>query len=317
MISRRSVRIKTMQAIYAFERSEGTPVLHFETLLKKSINSVKEQYIFHLFLIREVANFVDKMAKIKASKYIRSEADKHFSTKLLSNIFINYLNHDKEFLDLTEMYHFQRHVNDDLIRKLYMQLSETELYQRYVQNPAEFEFEADKKIIKMLYEEVILNSEMVKSLFEEIWPTWEDDIAFVHSTVTEAIKKSKEELKLHLERANIMDKFQELMTFALELFKKTIDEKEKQIALYVPKLKNWEADRLAILDQIILRMALTEFTCFPSIPLKVSINEYLDISKEFSTPKSKDFINGVLDRLMKELKESGAIKKIGRGLINN
>ena len=107
------------------------------------------------------------------------------------------------------------------------------------------------------------------------------------------------------------------MDFGMELYFKTLSNKEDHMALIMPKLKNWEMDRIAVLDQIILRMALTEFTEFNSIPLKVTINEYLDISKEYSTPKSKDFINGILDKIMNELKENGKIQKMGRGLINN
>ena len=140
---------------------------------------------------------------------------------------------------------------------------------------------------------------------------------FVHSLTIDAVKKSKEDLKTHLTKNSALEKFQEIMDFGMELYFKTLSNKEDHMALIMPKLKNWEMDRIAVLDQIILRMALTEFTEFNSIPLKVTINEYLDISKEYSTPKSKDFINGILDKIMNELKENGKIQKMGRGLINN
>lgn len=317
MISRRSVRIKAMQAVYAIERSEGSPALHFENHLKKNILSVQDQYIFHLLLIREVANFAGKMAVIKANKFLKSEGDKNYSTKILSNLFVQYLNTDTDFLDKLKKSKLEHLLKEDIVRKLHTEFTQLPLYVEYIESEKEFDFEQDKKIIKALYEEIILENELVNNLFDEIWPTWEDDIEFVHSLTIDAVKKSKEDLKTHLNKSSALEKFKEIMDFGMELYFQTLNNKKEHMALIMPKLKNWEMDRIAILDQIILRMALTEFTDFKSIPLKVTINEYLDISKEYSTPKSKDFINGILDKIMKELKETGKIQKIGRGLINN
>lgn len=306
-----------MQAVYARECSAESPLLHFETLLKKNILSVQDQYIFHLLIIREVANFASKMASIKANKLVKSNQDKHYNTKILSNIFIQYLNTDKEFLDKVKKSKLEYHIKDEMIRKLYADFTELPIYENYISLESEFDFEEDKKIVKALYEEIILGSETVSQLFDEIWPTWEDDIEFVHSLTIDAVKKSKEDLKTHLTKNKAIEKFDEIMNFGVELFLQTIRLKDEQMNLIKPKLKNWDMDRIAVLDQVIIRMALTEFTEFPSIPIKVTINEYLDISKEYSTPKSKDFINGILDKIMKELKEKGIISKTGRGLINN
>jgi N utilization substance protein B len=133
--------------------------------------------------------------------------------------------------------------------------------------------------------------------------------------VHEVIQKSKNQLKLHLEKGNLKDKFKELTQFGIDLFNETISNKKEHYKIIEPKLKNWETDRLAIIDVILIRMAVSEFLYFPSIPVKVTINEYLDIAKEYSTPKSKDFINGVLDSLMREMKTNGQLNKTGRGLL--
>jgi len=133
--------------------------------------------------------------------------------------------------------------------------------------------------------------------------------------VQEVIQKSKNELKLHLEKGNLKDKFKELTQFGIDLFNETVNHKKEHQQLIEPKLKNWEADRLAVIDVILIRMAVSEFLYFPSIPVKVTINEYLDIAKEYSTPKSKDFINGVLDSLMRDMKKNEQIQKSGRGLL--
>ena len=129
------------------------------------------------------------------------------------------------------------------------------------------------------------------------------------------IQKSKNELKLHLEKGNLKDKFKELTQFGIDLFNETINHKKEHQKLIEPKLRNWEADRLAVVDVILIRMAVSEFLYFPSIPVKVTINEYLDIAKEYSTPKSKDFINGVLDSLMRDMRTNDQLNKTGRGLL--
>ncbi len=304
-----------MQYIYAFDTTQNTPSSQFQTLLEKSILSVKDQYLYILLTIREVANFVEKDAKIKASKYIKSDKDKSFNTKLLSNVLVQFLNNDKEFL--TELKNAQTFtlLEEDNIRQLYRKLSESPEYDTYLENGKEFDLEEDRAIITFLLDSIILEDEIFTANTEEIFTNWMDDAEYVIEAVHEVIHKSKHELKLHLEKGSLRDKFKELSQFGLDLFNQTIEHKKEHLKIIEPKLKNWESERLAVVDMILIRMAVTEFLYFPSIPVKVTINEYLDIAKEYSTPKSKDFINGVLDSLMKEMKTNDQIQKTGRGLI--
>lgn len=304
-----------MQYIYAFDTTQNTPAAQFQTLLEKSILSVKDQYLYILLTIREVANFVEKDAKIKASKYIKSDRDKSFNTKLLSNVLVQFLNNDKEFLTEIKNAQTSALLDEDNIRQLYKKLTESPEYNDYLENGKEFDLEEDRAVVTFLLDSILLEDDVFTANTEEIFTNWMDDAEYVIEAVHEVIQKSKHELKLHLEKGSLRDKFKELSQFGLDLFHQTTEHKKEHLKLIEPKLKNWESERLAVVDMILIRMAVTEFLYFPSIPVKVTINEYLDIAKEYSTPKSKDFINGVLDSLMKEMKSNDQIHKTGRGLI--
>ena len=304
-----------MQYLYAFETTQQLPASHFINHLEKSILSVKDQYLYILLTIREVANFVEKDAKIKASKHIKNDSDKNFNTKLLSNIIIQYLNNDKEFELEIKNAKTASLLDEDDIRRLYKIFAETKEYSEYLNNGTEFNVEEDKAIISFLLNNIIIEDEIFTTNIEELFTNWQDDAEYVVEAVQEVIQKSKNELKLHLEKGNLKDKFKELTQFGIDLFNETVNHKKEHQQLIEPKLKNWEADRLAVIDVILIRMAVSEFLYFPSIPVKVTINEYLDIAKEYSTPKSKDFINGVLDSLMRDMKKNEQIQKSGRGLL--
>jgi N utilization substance protein B len=315
MITRRSVRIKAMQYIYAYETTASAPASQFQNFLEKSILSVKEQYLYLLLSIREVANFVETDAKIKAGKHIKNEKDKNFNTKLLSNVIIQYLNNDKEFELEVKNAGVASLLDDDNIRQLYKKMTDAKEYNEYLTNGLEFNVEEDRAIVTFLLDNILLEDENFSTNMDELFTNWMDDAEFVIEAVHEVIQKSKNQLKLHLEKGNLKDKFKELTQFGIDLFNETISNKKEHYKIIEPKLKNWETDRLAIIDVILIRMAVSEFLYFPSIPVKVTINEYLDIAKEYSTPKSKDFINGVLDSLMREMKTNGQLNKTGRGLL--
>lgn len=315
MISRRSIRIKVMQAVYGYERTENANPETFIKSLKDNIHSVKKLYLFLLLSVREIANMVEEEARIKAGKFLPTEQDKNFSTKLLSNTLIQYLNHDKEFNKEITSSGLLDQLDENIKKTVYRKLTASPEYLAYINHPQEFDFEQDKKIVSHIFNELVLSDELFLQQIEDVFPSWEDDAEFVVEAVREVFKKSKHELRLHIEKETTLEKFEELITFGIDLFNSVIAARQKHSEMITPYLRNWEMDRVAVLDLILLRMALSEFTDFPSIPLKVTINEYIDIAKDYSTPKSKDFINGILDRMMREMKQQGKIKKTGRGLI--
>lgn len=341
MITRRSVRIKAMQYIYAYEitlqdsavndtaprrddtgsvvKKKSLPIppslSSFQNYLEKSISSVKDQYLYLLLYIREVANFVETDAKVKASKFIKKDSDVNFSTKLLSNVFVQYLNNNELFQVEIKNANTASLIDENSIRQLYRKLIESELYNDYLNNGSDFNIDEDRSIISYLLNAILLEDEIFLTNTEECFTNWMDDAEFVVEAVNEVIQKSKNTLKLHFDKNSLKDKFKELNQFGVDLFNQTIAHRQEHQQMIEPKLKNWETDRLAIIDVILIRMALSEFLYFESIPVKVTINEYLDIAKEYSTPKSKDFINGVLDSLMREFKEADILQKTGRGLL--
>lgn len=314
MISRRSVRVKVMQAVYGYERSEDALPATFRKSLQSNIHSVKDLYIYLLYAIREVANEVDTVARIKASKFLPTEEDKNYSTKILSNVFVQSLNHDEEFQKELKKTGLANQLEDTVKAHLYKLMIETPEYNDYIGADAEFDVDQDRKIIEHLFNEVMLSNDMFLEHVEEVFPSWEDDAEFVVGAVREVIRKCKDAVKLHVDKNSVKGKLLELSEFADKLFEKVIQSKETLTEEVEPYLKNWEMDRIAVVDLIMIRMALTEFTDFPSIPLKVTMNEYIDIAKDYSSPKSKDFVNGVLDRMMKDMTKNGVIVKTGRGL---
>ncbi len=314
MISRRSVRVKVMQAVYGYERSEDALPATFRKSLQSNIHSVKDLYIYLLYAIREVANEVDTVSRIKASKFLPTEEDKNYSTKILSNVLIQSLNHDEDFQKELKKTGLANHLEDTVKSHLYKLMIEAPEYKAYISSDAEFDAEQDRKIIEHIFNELMLTDDMFLEHVEEVFPSWEDDAEFVVGAVREVIKKSKDSVKLHVDKNSVKGKLLELSEFADKLFEKVIQSKDTLTEEIEPYLKNWEMDRIAVVDLIMIRMALTEFTDFPSIPLKVTMNEYIDIAKDYSSPKSKDFVNGVLDRMMKEMTKSGIIVKTGRGL---
>ncbi|MCO5231494.1 MAG: transcription antitermination factor NusB [Chitinophagales bacterium] len=314
MISRRSVRVKVMQAVYGYERSEDALPATFRKSLQANIHSVKDLYLYLLLAIREVANEVDTVAKIKASKHLPTQEDINFSTKILSNFFILNLNNDEEFLKALKKSDIPNQLDEVIKGHLYKSMVESPEYIKYIDAETEFDFEQDRKIMSFLLNDILLSNELFLEHIEEVFPSWEDDAEFVVSAVREVFKKSKDTLKLHIGKNSVKGKILELSEFADRLFEKVIQSKDDLTIEIEPYLKNWDLERIAVVDLIIMRMALTEFTDFPSIPLKVTMNEYIDIAKDYSSPKSKDFINGVLDRMMKDMSNKGLIAKTGRGL---
>lgn len=314
MISRRSVRVKVMQAVYGYERSEDALPATFRKSLQSNIHSVKDLYIYLLYAIREVANEVDTVSRIKASKFLPTEEDKNYSTKILSNVLVQSLNLDEDFQKELKKTGLANQLEDTVKSHLYRLMIETPEYKAYISSDAEFDTEQDKKIIEHIFNNIMLADEMFLEHVEEVFPSWEDDAEFVVGAVREVIKKSKDAVKLHVDKNSVKGKLLELSEFADKLFEKVLQSKETLTEEIEPYLRNWEMDRIAVVDLIMIRMALTEFTDFPTIPLKVTMNEYIDIAKDYSSPKSKDFVNGVLDRMMKDMTKSGLIVKTGRGL---
>jgi N utilization substance protein B len=314
MIKRRSIRIKVFQALYGYEHSNGEPFNNFSKQMKIRIFSIKEIYLFNLLMIQSIADALENEVDLIANKHIKKDADKDFNDHFLSNVFIKYLQHDETYKSLVTHYKLMEKLDDVFIQKLYRTFKESAEYITYIEQNDLLNVKEDLAIVKFLYKNIFLQSEDYHSYMQDIWSNWIDDAAFISNSVISTIEKSKSKLSLSITKPSFEEKLKELVTYADELLEITVNNKVKHMELIASKLKNWDVQRLASTDIYIIRMALAELLYFPLIPTKVTINEYIDIAKEYSTPKSKEFINGILDNLSKELMDKGLIIKEGRGL---
>lgn len=310
MLSRRSVRIKVMQLLYMLNRDEQ---IAFPELVKQyndGIWKTYELYILHLFLLLKVTQYAEKDAANRAVKLLPAEEDKAFQPVLYKNPCVQSLANHVGFLKLVEKYKCGENLDDDLIRTLYLAFAETPEYKQYVAAKPSTN-EEHIKILLELYR-FLVNHDVFIEITEDRYNNWQDDESLVVGAMKKTLKALPAEGAFYEEHAPSDETVRE---FGESLLKKTCQEDVALFNHIEPTLKNWDAERVAILDMIMLKMALCELLHFPTIPTKVTLNEFVEISKVYSTDKSKDFINGILDRLMKKLLKEEKIVKEGRGLI--
>jgi N utilization substance protein B len=311
MLNRRHLRVKVMQVLYAFQQSEIKDIKLQEKNLLNSVDKVNEMYISLLALINDVVQYAEIDAIDRANKHLPSEDDLNANLKVLQNQFIKLLLDNTEYQLSIKKYKTSWDFDPELARSLFMTLKASEEYKAYLINP-EQDLHTDKDLIKFIFKKVILKSALAQQALEEQHLNWQVDQDVLQAMVAKTLKNFTEsDQKLAQVSANwIEDK-----EFVLDLYQKTIANNQTYHDLIAAKTKNWEADRIALMDVLLMKMALAEMIYFTSIPVKVTINEYLEIAKEFSTPKSNSFINGILDKILDDLKAAGKIRKYGRGLL--
>jgi len=308
MLSRRNIRIKVMQMLYSMSRD---PQLSFEEVLKRyreSIQTSYELYLFNMYHVIQITAYAKKDAARRKAKHLPSEEDKIFTAKLYENELIQSIVGQITYKQLIEKYNFAEIVDIDNTRKFYIDFAKGDAYKKYVRT--ETTNIEHKQILLQLYK-FCTGNEFFNELIEDTFANWVDDKSLVIGTV----KKSIKALPADFGFFKIYEPTEETtVEFGEELIRQVCTRNEEFFELIEPTLKNWDADRVAVMDMILLKMALCELLIFPTIPTKVTLNEFVEISKLYSTEKSKDFINGILDRLMKKLNKEGKIKKEGRGL---
>jgi transcription antitermination protein NusB len=310
MLSRRSVRIKVMQLLYMLNRDEQLVPNELVRQYNDGIWETYEIYIYQLYLLLRVAQYAERDAQLRATKLAPAEDDKTFTPRLYTNSSTQSLAGHVGFRKLVEKYKSGENMDEDLVRSLYQAFAATEEYAQYLALEAPTP-DQDTKIVLELYR-FLLGHDLYIEMTEDRYSSWQDD----ESLVAGAIKKTLKTMPLSGEFYKEHEPSDETVReFGEELLRKTCQEDMALLNLIDPMLKNWDAERVAILDMIMLKMALCELLYFPTIPIKVTLNEFVEISKVYSTDKSKEFINGILDRLMKKLSKDGRIVKEGRGLI--
>jgi N utilization substance protein B len=317
MLNRRHLRIKVLQILYAYFQTEDRDGYRFEKELMRSIEKMYDMYLYYLLVFEEQTVFADRRIDERLNKVRPTQDDLNPNRKFANNqIFKHFtLNTDLKRQSEAHKINWVGAVENDLMKKLFLNLTETEIYQEYMNNGVHT-FEDDKQFALNIFKTEIANFELLHDFFENQSIYWIDDIDLVCSMVLKTIKLIPENGSINAPILTLYKDEEDERAFTETLFRKTIQDDAKNDVLIQELTENWELDRIAKMDIILLKMALTEFTAMTSVPKKVTLNEYIEISKFYSTPKSQQFINGILDKAVALLDKDGQVKKTGRGLIN-
>ena len=314
MLNRRHLRVKVLQSLYAYYQSDKKDLRLHEKNLIQSVESVHEMYIWMLSMINEVVQYAEIDAIGRAAKHLPTADDLKPNLKILSNTFIKSLDDNKEYLTSVKKYKVEWNFDPELTKSLFATLKASTEYAAYLEKTDDT-IHSDKDIIKFIFKKVILKSSLAEQVFEDKFIYWPVDREVLQALIAKTFKNFSDEDHAKNKLAETVVNWVEDREYIVQLFQYTIRYDIDFQELITAKTQNWEPERIAMMDTLLMKMAICEFMYFPSIPVKVTINEYLEISKEFSTPKSNSFINGILDKILADLKAANKIKKTGRGLM--
>lgn len=314
MLNRRHLRIKVLQTIYAFTQSKNNNLVVGEKELLHSINKMYDLYIYYLTIFDSFTHFAELKIEEAKRKIFATEEDLNPNLKFVNNRFIKLLKNNVEIKNasINTKINWSGDVEQDVLLKLFNYLIKSEIYTEYMSSK-ENSFEEDKQFIIKLFKKEICNFELLLHYFEEKSIYWQDDIDLVCSMVIKTLKKFKQPDDVYKDILPLYKDDEK--SFIRELFVKSLKNLDSNLETIADYTKNWESDRISLMDKLLMNLAITEAKHFKYIPIKVTLNEYIEISKYYSTPKSNSFINGILDNIFNDLEKSGEIKKIGRGLI--
>ncbi len=315
MLTRRHIRVKVMQCIYALVLTKDESLDKQDKFLKLSIENTYVLYLLVIDMFRELHKLAARHAAHSDKKYL-SEPGESFpdGKKFLNNkLLLQIAENDKLGSELERRKLKNWYLHEDYVKILYKDIIGNENYRRYMMSTSNG-YESDRELLIELFKEVIAPNDKLYSYFEDDKLTWVDDIPLVNTFILKMFRKVNEHSNDSFFLPKLL-KDKDDLVYARDLLSKTLlknSSLEKEIEGKTP---NWDKDRIAEIDAILLKMAICELLYFPTIPERVTINEYLEIAKEYSTPKSSIFINGILDKLVKEYKSEGKLKKTGRGLL--
>jgi N utilization substance protein B len=312
MISRRLIRIKVLQVLYAYsKKNEGYSSLNAEKELFYSIDKFYDLYLLLLLLINEMANFEKARIELRQSKNIKTADDEFPCTFLVDNWLIKMLETNTQLNEFKQQRMLNWKANSDIIKKIYSEFIETELYSKYISSD-KTSFSIDKKLVSDFYSGFLSENNSFVEFLEEESIYWNDDFGFAILMVLRTIEDIKDEnpnKKLLPLFKNENDK-----EFTRNLIRSAIVNKEQYQKIIQTHVENWDTERIAQLDLLILQIAIAELLEFSSIPVKVTMDEFIEISKYYSTERSKVFINGLLDKIIKQFEADNLLNKTGKGL---
>ncbi|MBC6489962.1 transcription antitermination factor NusB [Flavihumibacter stibioxidans] len=303
MISRRIIRVKVMQTLYALDALEqSTPPGEPVKLLQKQFDLTRQLLVSVIHFLTEILRYAETDSRNRANKHLPSAEDLEVNTKIAGNNLLWKIMEDLSLQKAIREDNIDRYSDKELVRKIYHQLVDTSEYKTYITEQSR-DSKAEKAIIDFIYSNLMITNEAFTSHMEENFNNWDDDCEMINLLVQNYLNKPG------------TYNFQEILSpekweFAKGLLKTVLEKKEITLDMIKPKLKNWDPDRIATLDMILMQMGVCEFLYFETIPPKVTINEYIDLAKEYSTPQSGQFVNGILDNIHKDLAQGNQLHKI-------
>ncbi|GAB3020551.1 transcription antitermination factor NusB [Niabella terrae] len=302
MISRRNIRAKVMQTLYAYTASlDSDRPLDPQKILAQHFNQTRSLLVYLVCFLTDIARYAEKDAFRKSHKYIPTENDLNVNTKLAGSGLLWQILEQEEYKEALKSEKIAHQIDEELVRKIYLQLVATPEYQSYIQSGGS-NLQEEKKIFEFIFNDLMLANEDFISTVEEQYSNWNDDGDMVAQLVAGILRKPASGSYAEIISA---DK----KKFARDLLSTVLDKEAYLLSLIKPKLKNWDPERIALLDMVLMKMGVAEFLYFETIPPKVTINEYIDLAKEYSTAQSGHFVNGILDNIHKELTQEGKLNK--------
>ena len=313
MLTRRHIRVKVLQSLYAFFQSNEQDLDKQEKFLHFSIAQMQDLQALMLQLMVALRDHADIFLQKSQKKHLATQVEKNPSRAFIDNKVIEMISENSnlsEYLKNKKLNYWN--LDDEYVTILFNELKQQDWYDGYLQKESP-SFADDKEMVIRLYKEVIAPNEKLYEYLEDKRLTWLDDFPLVNTSIVKMLNKLTEKREASIFNPQVY-KDEEDKEYSVQLLRKVILNDDTLSKEVDGKTPNWDTERIADIDLIILKMGIAEFLYFPSMPIRVTINEYLEISKEYSTPKSSFFINGILDKLVKEFSDAGKLNKIGRAL---
>jgi N utilization substance protein B len=303
MISRRNIRVKVMQSLYALQARENEQKPGEDLrILQKHFDQTRQLFVYLIHFITEIARYAETDSRVRASKHLPSDQDKNVNIRLAGNEVLWKILEDVSFQKAVATDKPHLLINKEIVKKIYQELAETDEYKRYIHVEAR-EKKSEKDILTFIYTDLMLPNDLFESHVEELFTNWDDDIEMLNQFLLAYLGKPQS-----VDFQDMLGK--EKWDFAKGLLQASLGKSEITMNLIKPKLKNWDAERIATLDMILMQMGVCEFLFFETIPPKVTINEYIDLAKDYSTEQSGHFVNGILDNIHKELVAENKMHKV-------
>ena len=315
MLNRRHLRIKVFQAIYSYLRGAKSDLAVGERELLSSVNRIHELFVLHASVFTELHSFAYKRVQERKNKRLPSQEDLNPNLRFVDNELLKALANSTSLQKKIEDFKISWANHGDVIQKLFKSIEDSDTYGKYMSSE-NFDIEDQKSLIIKIYREFIADNEMLQDFFEERSIHWSDDHYFVCGYIVKYLKGFQSRFSENYRVPDLFKDVDDDVEFIQTLYRQTLLNSSVYQDIIMDKAKNWEADRIAVVDFILMKMAVCELVKIPSVPIKVTLNEYIELSKTYSTPKRRVFINGIIDKIVPELKQKGDIKKVGRGLMS-